>query len=110
MRTARRVIVCLLLLHAVAGLWAQQSPAAAGPVDSSVTVTGRDDSVIAVPAPTLPDELAAAPGADSTADPPAADASASAAIPPSYPPLADLALPPAREALVLPDRLRPPLQ
>jgi len=110
MRSPRRVIVCLLSLQALAGLWAQQSPAPAGPVDSSVTVMGRDDSVIAVPPPASLDDPEAASSPDLAASPPGADTGAWVMAPPVYPPPAELALPPLKEALVLPDRLRPPLQ
>ena len=110
MRRARRVTVCLLLLHAVAGLWAQQSQPTAGSVDSSVTVLGRDDSVIAVPPPAPLDDPAGAAVPDRPPSLPGDETETTVSVPPVYPPLVELALPPAREALVLPDRLRLPLQ
>jgi len=110
MRTARRVIVCLLSLCAAAGLWAQQTQPAAGAVDSSVTVVGRDDSVISVPAPAALPDSAAAPLPDPLLAGPGGDALGAVMLPPVFPPIPELALPPAREGLVLPDQLRQSLQ
>ncbi len=52
MRTARRVIVCLMVFSAAICLHAQQSTAPSeGSVDADVTITGRDDAVIPIPEP-----------------------------------------------------------
>jgi len=98
------------LLCATALLHAQQTAPSAGSVDSSVTVLGRDDSLIAVPPPrALEDELGGPgsyvlPNELPALAPPAAEAT------PVSPPLAEIALPPAGEALVLPFRPRAALQ
>jgi len=108
MRTARRVIVCLLALLAAGVLWAQQPKPAEGSVDSSVTVMGRDDSVISVPAPgDLEDEL---PPPDALLNSLAGIAPPdSALVPPVSPPVADISLPP-REAVLMPIRPRPAVE
>jgi hypothetical protein len=105
MRTARRVIFCLLALVAAGVLWAQQPKPAAGSVDSSVTVMGRDDSVIPVPAPgDLQDELSALDGLlNGLADSAPPD---SPLVPPVSPPVADVSLPP-RDAALMPARPGP---
>jgi len=105
MRTARRVIVFLLVVVASGGLWAQQPKPAEGAVDSSVTVTGRDDSVIAVPAPgDLLDEL---PPLDTLLDGLAdIEPPGPMLVPPVYPPVADISLPPPVTALT-PSRQKP---
>jgi hypothetical protein len=80
MRTARRVIVCLLILSAGGLLPAQQSaPPAQGSVDTDVTVTGSDDAVIPVPEPALPTEELVLPPLD-------ADLPPSFIVPPLVPP------------------------
>ena len=62
MRTARRVIVCVLLLSAGGCLHAQQSPPPTeGSVDTDVTVMGRDDGIIPVPAPGVASQEVALP-------------------------------------------------
>ncbi len=59
MRTRRRVIVWVLLLSACTGLSAQDAAGAtAGELNMDVTVVGRDDTVIEIPAPAaLPPDL-----------------------------------------------------
>jgi hypothetical protein len=59
MRTARRVIVFLMVFAAAGCLHAQQSTAPAeGSVDTNVTILGRDDAVIPIPEPEgVDDEL-----------------------------------------------------
>jgi hypothetical protein len=88
-------------------LWAQQPKPAEG-VDSSVTVMGRDDSVIVVPAPgdvqdEIPpwDALLSGLAAIAPPDP--------ALVPPVSPPVADIALPP-REAVLMPIQPRPAVE
>ncbi len=109
MRTARRVIVCLLALMAAGVLSAQQPKPAEGSVDSSVTVMGRDDSVIPVPAPGDLDELPLPPLEDllngllDTAPPD------SPLVPAISPPVADIFLPP-RDAILIQIRPRPALE
>ena len=67
MRTVRRVIVCLLILLAGGFLPAQQAASTAqGSVDTDVTITGSDDSVIPVPEPTRPDDALVLPPLDVT--------------------------------------------
>jgi hypothetical protein len=105
MRTVRRVIVCLLALLAAGVLWAQQPKPAEGSVDSSVTVMGRDDSVIPVPAPgdlqdALPPLDALLNGLAGIAPPD------SAIVPPVSPPVADISVPP-RDTVLMPIRPRP---
>jgi hypothetical protein len=88
-------------------LWAQQPKPAEGSVDSSVTVTGRDDSVIPVPAPgNLQDELPLTGllgGLEGIAppDPPL--------VAPVSPPVADIPLPP-RGTVLMPIRPRPAVE
>jgi hypothetical protein len=85
MRTARRVIVCLLILSAAAGLHAQQSTApSSGSVDTDVTVTGRDDAIIPIPDPEEIDEEPSLPALDS-------DQPSPYLVPPVQPPIADSA-------------------
>jgi hypothetical protein len=70
MRTARRVIVCLLVLSVHGVLTAQQAaPSAAGSVDTDVTVTGSDDSVIPIPPPAPPDDAIVLPTLDPSPPP-----------------------------------------
>jgi hypothetical protein len=69
MRTARRVIVLLLVSCAGGVLLAQQTgaqSASEGSVDSSVTVTGRDDAVLPIPEPAGSDEELVLPPLDTT--------------------------------------------
>ena len=80
MRTARRVIVCLMILFAGGLLPAQQTASPAqGSVDTDVTITGNDDAVIPVPEPAVPEDEPALPALD--ADPPP-----SFIVPPVAPP------------------------
>jgi len=108
MRTARRVIVFLLVIMASGGLWAQQPKPAAGSVDSSVTVMGRDDSVIAVPAPgNLQAEI---PPLDGLLNGLAGIAPPeSALVPPVSAPVANISLPP-RDTVLMLIRPRPPVE
>jgi hypothetical protein len=80
MRTARRVIVCLLILILGGLLPAQQSaPPAQGSVDTDVTITGGDDAVIPVPEPALPGDEPVLPPLDTDLPP-------SFIVPPIVPP------------------------
>jgi hypothetical protein len=80
MRTARRVIVCLLILSVKGFLPAQQAtPPAQSSVDTDVTITGSDDSVIPVPAPAQPDDALVLPALDTSVPP-------SFIVPPIVPP------------------------
>ena len=89
MRTARRVILCLLILSAAAGLHAQQSTAPSpGSVDTDVTVTGRDDAIIPIPDLEEIDEELALPALDS-------DQPSSYLVPAVQPPVADSTQPEA---------------
>lgn len=84
MRTARRVIVCLLVLFSAACLPAQQSPASPqGSVDTDVTIMGRDDAVIPIPEPEGVDDEPVLPPLD-----PAPVASVQ--VPPVLPPPGDM--------------------
>jgi len=102
MRMVRRVIVCLLAFCVAGVLWAQQPKPSEGSVDSSVTVMGRDDSVIAVPAPGELEEEIVLPPLD-TAQPD------SPLVPPVSPPVADISLPP-RGMVLMPAQPRLTLQ
>jgi hypothetical protein len=65
MRTARRVIVCLLILCTGGILPAQQAaPSAQSSVDTDVTITGSDDAAIPVPEPAPPDDEGMLPRVD----------------------------------------------
>ncbi len=101
MRMARRVIVCLLSLCAAAGLWAQQPKPAEGSVDSSVTVMGRDDSLIDVPPPGPPDSGPEQASLDRMLADTLDSAPSSPVVPPLSPPVAEISLPP-RGVLFLP--------
>jgi hypothetical protein len=71
MRTARRVIVCLLILFAGGFLPAQQSiPSAQGSVDTDVTIMGSDDTVLPVTDPAPPDDTLVLPELDTDLPPP----------------------------------------
>jgi hypothetical protein len=88
MRTARRVIVCLLILSVQGFLPAQQaSPPAQSSVDTDVTITGNDDSVIPVPAPAQPDDPLVLPPLDTSLPP-------SYIVPPVVPPVVAPVVPP----------------
>lgn len=104
MRTARRVISCLLILSAGAFLTAQQSgPPAQGSVDTDVTVTGSDDAVIPIPQPVAADGDLVLPLLD-------ADVPQAFIVPPIMPPAGsvqprpDPGLPPADARALLPPR------
>ena len=57
MRRARRVIAFLLLLFPAAIGHAQQAPSPSeSSVDTDMTITGRDDSIIPVPGPEVSSE------------------------------------------------------
>jgi len=114
MRTARRVIVCLLALLAAGVLWAQQPKPAEGSVDSSVTVMGRDDSLIAVPAPGDLEEELALPALDDLLDDLLGGLAGAAppdspVVPAITPPVADISLPP-RDAVLMQVGPRPSLE
>jgi hypothetical protein len=80
MRTARRVIVCLLVLVEGGLLQAQQpAPPAQGSVDTDMTITGSDEAVIPVPEPPHPGDDPVLPPLDT--DPPP-----SFIVPPVVPP------------------------
>ena len=110
MRTVRRVIVCLLVLSA-AGVWAQQATPAEGSVDSSVTVMGRDDSVIPVPPPEDPlGEIVLPPlDSESGGERPDSTPQAQSFAPPVSPPVADIFLLP-RDTVLAPDQPRARLE
>jgi hypothetical protein len=96
MRTARRVIVCLLVLSVEGFLPAQQAaPPAQSSVDTDVTITGSDDSVIPIPAPAQPDYPLVLPPLD-TSLPPAF------IVPPFVLPVVPRAVPPELPLGVLP--------
>ena len=87
MRTARRVIVFLLVVSASAGISAQQAaPPAESSVDTNVTVMGRDDSIIPIPEPETGGDELVLPAIDS-------DQAAAPEVPPVLPPLNDPSLP-----------------
>ena len=55
MRTVLRVMLCLLLFSTSGGASAQEAaPPDLGSVDTEVTIVGRDDTVIPLPAPLIP--------------------------------------------------------
>jgi hypothetical protein len=109
MRTARPVIVCLLALCAAGVLWAQQPKPAEGSVDSSVTVMGRDDSVIPVPAPGNLEEEIHLPPLDGLLDDALGESTGWPLVPPVSPPVADILLPP-RGIVLMPALPRPTLE
>jgi hypothetical protein len=93
MRTARRVIVFLLALSAAGMLWAQQQKPAEGSVDSSVTITGRDDSVIPIPEPGDLEQQVVMPNVDDLLDAALGEAVPSPLVPPVSPPILGPAIP-----------------
>lgn len=93
MRTARRVIVFLVALCAAGALWAQEPKPAEASVDSSVTVTGRDDSVIAVPEPADVQQQIELPNLDDLLEATLGEETPSPMVPPVSPPVLGPALP-----------------
>ena len=84
MRSARRVIVLLLILSAAGCLHAQESAAPSeSSVDADVTILGRDDAIIPIPEPENIDDEPVLP----SLDPDQAD---SFLVPPVLPPVVDV--------------------
>ncbi len=84
MRTARRVIVAILLSACIVVLAQDEGPAASA-VDRDLTLVGRDETAIPVPPPDVSSTLTL-PSLDTTVPPPRTVAPILPAVPSASPP------------------------